>query len=101
MLEQTYALLFAVLLFLLGSKIYALRSSNRRTDPKKRRKKGLLPIALYEHTPALYLLMALLLLKLDSRLAPVLSLMLLSYALYIGLRRTQYRKHRIVAAPLL
>lgn len=101
MLEQTYAQLFAALLFLLGSRVDVLRSINRRTDAKKYRKKGKLPAFIYEHTPYLYLLTALLLLKLDSKLAPVLSITLLSYALYIFARRTMNRKHKTVTSQRL
>ncbi|GIU30100.1 hypothetical protein [Shewanella sp. MBTL60-007] len=100
-LEQTYAQLFAALLFLLGSRIDVMRSTNRRTDPQKRRRRGKLPAFIYEHTPYLYLLMALLLLKLDSKLAPIVSITLLSYALYILLRRTMHRKHKTVTTQRL
>lgn len=101
MLEQTYAQLFSILLFLMGSRVYALRSQNRRTDSKRRRKEGKLPAFIYEHTPYLYVLTALLLLKLDSKLAPVLSIILFSYALYIFARRSMNRKHTTVTSQLL
>ncbi|ABZ75681.1 conserved hypothetical protein [Shewanella halifaxensis HAW-EB4] len=101
LLEQTYAQLFAALLFLLGSRVDVLRSCYRRTDSKKRRRKGKLPTFIYEHTPYLYLLTALLLLKLDSKLAPVFSIALVSYALYIFARRTMNRKHKTVTLQRL
>ena len=101
MLEQTYAQVFSILLFLMGSRVYALRSSNRRTDPKKRRRKGLLPAFIYEHMPYIYILTALLLLKLDSKLAPVFSMVLISYALYIVISLAMYRKHKTVTAQLI
>ncbi|MFT5788692.1 MAG: putative membrane protein YfcA [Shewanella sp.] len=94
-LEQTLAQIFAVVVYLLGSRVYTLRSANRRTDSKKRRKKGLLPSHLYEYIPSLCLLSAILLTKLDAKVAPIFAICLCSIGLYIFLRRSSYRKHKV------
>ena len=93
--EQPFAQGLAIIVLLLGSRVYTLRSNNRRTDPKKRRKKGRLPSPFYEHVPAFCLLAALLLSKLESKTAPVVALCLCSYGLYVFFRRLSYRKHKV------
>ena len=98
LLDQVIAQCFAVIVYLWGSRIYSLRSNNRRTDTKKRRKKGWIPSPLYEHIPALCFLSAILLSQHSSKLAPILALCLCSFALYIFFRRVAYRKHKIFAA---
>ncbi len=95
-IEQPFAQVLAIIVFLLGSRVYALRSNNRRTDSKKRRKKGWLPTQVYEHIPALCFLGALLSSKLDAKIAPVVGLCLCSYSMYIFLRRLSYRKHKVI-----
>ncbi|MEZ9819174.1 hypothetical protein AB4238_00880 [Shewanella sp. 10N.286.45.A1] len=100
-LDQAFAQCLAVLLYLWGSRIYSLRSRNRRTDVKKRRKKGWIPGPLYEHIPAICFLSAILLSQHHSKLAPILALCLCSFALYIFFRRVGYRKHKIFAAKCM
>ena len=94
LLPSIYAQTLGIVIFLFGSHIYLLRSSNRRTDPKRRHKKGWLPAFIYEHIPRLFLLLSLLLLKVDSTTIPIISLLLMSSALYLALRRSLYRKHK-------
>lgn len=101
LLDQPLAQLSAVIIYLLGSKVYMLRSNNRRTDAKKRRKKGWIPSPLYEHIPALCLLIAILLSKLNSKAAPVFALCLCSYGLYVFFRRLSYRKHKYFESKCL
>ena len=100
LLDSAIAQSAGIVLFLAGSKIYSLRSDNRRTDLKSRRKKGIMPRFIYEHMPTLYLLGALLVLKLEFTHSPVISLVLVSYAAYLALRRSQYRKHKIVKVEI-
>lgn len=48
LLEPNYALIAAAVIFVLGARIYTMRSQNRRTDPIKRRKSGGIPKMIYE-----------------------------------------------------
>ncbi|WOT04314.1 hypothetical protein [Shewanella youngdeokensis] len=98
LLEQTLVQILAVVVYILGSRVYALRSANRRTDPKKRRKRGRIPSYLYEHIPSLCLLGSILLTKLDLKAAPIFALICCSYGIYLFVLRASYRKHQIVAS---
>lgn len=100
LLDSVLAQAACIIIFLFGSWIYSLRSQNRRTDPSKRRKKGILPHYIYEHIPSLYLLTALLIQRVDSTHIPVITLVLLSYAAYLMVRRRQYRKHKVIDIKL-
>ncbi|WP_417763880.1 hypothetical protein [Shewanella sp.] len=96
MLEPDYALLSSIVLFILGARIYALRSQNRRTDPAKRRKSGNMPKAMYDLMPFLYVLSALAIFKyLPEKMFPLLAICLLTYGFYVMFRRSMYRRHRI------
>lgn len=99
-IDSTIAQGLGVLLFLFGSQIYVLRSDNRRTDRASRRKKGIIPRFIYERIPAFYLLSGLLVLKIESTYSPVISLIIISYAAYLAIRRSQYRKHKVVHVDL-
>lgn len=96
--DQAFAQCLAVIVYLWGSRIYSLRSTNRRTDAKKRRKKGWIPNSIYEHIPALCFLGGILLNQHNSKVAPVLALCLCSFALYIFFLRVGYRKHKVFIA---
>ncbi len=95
-LEPDYALLSSIVLFVLGARIYALRSQNRRTDPEKRRKSGNMPKLVYDLLPFLYVLSALAIFKyLPEKIFPLLAICLLTYGFYVMFRRSMYRRHRL------
>ncbi|MCH1926516.1 hypothetical protein L9G74_16125 [Shewanella sp. C32] len=95
-LEPDYALLSSIVLFVLGARIYALRSQNRRTDPEIRRKSGNMPKLVYDLLPFLYVLSALAIFKyLPEKIFPLLAICLLTYGFYVMFRRSMYRRHRL------
>ncbi len=95
-LEPDYALLSSVVLFVLGARIYALRSQHRRTDPEKRRKSGNMPKLVYDLMPFLYVLSALAIFKyLPEKIFPLLAICLMTYGFYVMFRRSMYRRHRL------
>lgn len=100
LLEPDYALLAGFIVFVLGAKIYNLRSQNRRTDPLKRRKSGYMPKTIYDLLPFIYLFSALTIFKFfPKNLYPLLAIILLSYSFYILVRRAIYRRHKMPATP--
>ncbi|MCH1929037.1 hypothetical protein L9G16_02460 [Shewanella sp. A25] len=101
LLEPSYALLSGLIVFVLGARIYVLRSQNRRTDPVKRRKSGHMPKSIYDFMPFLYLMSALAIFKyLPEKMYPVVAICLLSYGFYILFRRSLYRRHRLPITPI-
>ncbi|AVI64647.1 hypothetical protein KFE26_06985 [Shewanella sp. M16] len=99
-LDISYALIAATVVFVLGARIYVMRSQNRRTDSAKRRKSGYLPEIIYNFLPFIYLLAALAIFKfLPKDLYPILAICLLSYGLYILVRRSLYRRHKLPITP--
>jgi len=99
-LDINYALIAATVVFVLGARIYVMRSQNRRTDSAKRRKSGYLPEIIYNFLPFIYLLAALAIFKfLPKDLYPILAIGLLSYGLYILVRRSLYRRHKLPITP--
>ncbi|WP_445946679.1 hypothetical protein [Shewanella sp.] len=98
-LEPKYAIAAAILIYLLGARIYILRSNNRRTDLKRKRKQGIMPQTLYNYLPFLCILAASILYRLVPRDSSVLiAICLLTYGLYILMRRASYRNHRVPAS---
>lgn len=99
-LDINYAMITATVIFILGARIYIQRSQNRRTDPARRRKSGYFPEVIYNFLPFIYLFAALSIFKfMPKDLYPLLAICLLSYSLYILLRRALYRRHRLPASP--
>ncbi|MPY26808.1 hypothetical protein [Shewanella sp. YLB-07] len=94
MLDQDYAIASALVMFILGAKTYTMRSQNRRTDPLRKRKSGTLPSSIYDATPFIYLLLATLMFKLfPSGIGPAIGIVLMTYSLYILVRRSSNRRH--------
>ncbi|MEI8600517.1 hypothetical protein P4S55_05090 [Shewanella sp. PP-Sp27a-2] len=99
-LDINYALVAATIVFVLGARIYVMRSQNRRTDSVRRRKSGYLPEMIYNFLPFIYLIAALAIFKfLPKDLYPILAICLLSYGLYILVRRSLYRRHKLPITP--
>ncbi|MCI2962003.1 MULTISPECIES: hypothetical protein [Shewanella] len=99
-LDIDYALVAATVVFVLGARIYVMRSQNRRTDSVRRRKSGYLPEMIYNFLPFIYLIAALAIFKfLPKDLYPILAICLLSYGLYILVRRSLYRRHKLPITP--
>ncbi|BAJ00943.1 hypothetical protein [Shewanella violacea] len=99
MFDQDYAIASALVMFTLGAKIYNMRSQNRRTDPLKKRKSGTLPSSIYDASPFIYLLLATLVFKMSpSGIGPVIGISLMTYSLYILVRRASNRRHRLHAS---
>lgn len=95
-LQQEYAIAAAVVVFLFGARIYNLRSQNRRTDTKRRRKEGLWPDWLYGYMPFLYILSAALLYRFIPKDSSALfAICLVTFGTYLLLRRSSYRRHKI------
>lgn len=94
MLDQGYAIVFSLVIFTLGAKIYTMRSQNRRTDPLRKRKSGTLPRSVYDATPFVYFLLATLVFKLlPSGIGPVIGIVLMTYSVYILVIRSSNRRH--------
>ncbi|MCS6205506.1 hypothetical protein ACRN97_07600 [Shewanella baltica] len=99
-LDINYALVAATVVFVLGARIYVMRSQNRRTDSARRRKSGYLPEMIYNFLPFIYLIAALAIFKFFPKdLYPILAICLLSYGLYILVRRSLYRRHKLPITP--
>ena len=99
-LDINYALVAATVVFVLGARIYVMRSQNRRTDSARRRKSGYLPEMIYNFLPFIYLIAALAIFKfLPKDLYPIEAICLLSYGLYILVRRSLYRRHKLPITP--
>ncbi|VEF25147.1 Uncharacterised protein [Shewanella baltica] len=99
-LDIDYALVAATVVFVLGARIYVMRSQNRRTDSARRRKSGYLPEMIYNFLPFIYLIAALAIFKfLPKDLYPIVAICLLSYGLYILVRRSLYRRHKLPITP--
>ncbi|MEM6247290.1 hypothetical protein [Shewanella vaxholmensis] len=99
-LDINYALVAATVVFVLGARIYVMRSQNRRTDSARRRKSGYLPEMIYNFLPFIYLIAALAIFKfLPKDLYSILAICLLSYGLYILVRRSLYRRHQLPITP--
>lgn len=98
-LEPKYAIVAAIIVYLLGASIYNLRSNNRRTDPKRKRKHGMLPEFAYNFLPFIYILSASMLYRFypkDS--SALIAILLVTYGVYVLLRRASYRNHRTPAS---
>jgi uncharacterized membrane protein YfcA len=96
LLQQEYAIAAAVVVFLCGARIYNLRSQNRRTDTKRRRKEGIWPDWLYGYMPFLYILSAALLYRFIPKDSSALfAICLVTFGTYLLLRRSSYRRHKI------
>ena len=96
LLQQQYAIAAAVMVYLFGARIYTLRSENRRTDLKRRRKEGIWPDWLYGYLPFLYILSAALLYRFFPKDSSALfAICLLTFGTYLLLRRSTYRRHKI------
>lgn len=94
--HETVALMLAVLIFFLGARLYNMRSQNRRSDPARKRQRGVLPFALYNLMPFIFLLSATFLFRFtQSSAMNIIAIALVSYATYILIQRSNYRKHRI------
>ncbi|MGI2132032.1 hypothetical protein ACRN93_12020 [Shewanella baltica] len=99
-LDINYALVAATVVFVLGARIYVMRSQNRRTDSARRRKSGYLPEMIYNFLPFIYLIAALAIFKfLPKDHYPIVAICLLSYGLYILVRRSLYRRHKLPITP--
>ena len=99
-LDINYALVAATVVFVLGARIYVMRSQNRRTDSARRRKSGYLPEMIYNFLPFIYLIAALAIFKfLPKDLYPIVAICLLSYGLHILVRRSLYRRHQLPITP--
>lgn len=97
-LENSFAVAASLVIFIMGGRVYSLRSKNRRTDPVRKRKARGLPEPMYDLLPFLYLCTAFLLFRYYPQgLGPILGICLLTYSLYILIRRISYRQHRIPA----
>lgn len=96
LLEPNYALIASVVVYLYGAHIYNLRSKNRRTDAKRKRKSGLIPETLYGLMPFIYVLTAVSLYRFYPRDSSTLfALCLITYGVYLILRRSSYRHHKL------
>ncbi|QYK00624.1 hypothetical protein [Shewanella psychrotolerans] len=92
--QEAIAVSLALVVFILGAKIYNMRSQNRRTDPSKKRKHGMLPLAIYNFVPFIYILSSMLVFRFaNSALVSSIGIALLCYALYILMQRASYRRH--------
>lgn len=101
-LDPNYAIIAASIIFVLGAKIYIMRSHNRRTDSQRRRKSGNLPELIYSFLPFIYLFSAMSIFKfLPKGYYPIIAISLLSYGLYILVRRSLYRHHKLPTSPHL
>ncbi|MCG9720080.1 hypothetical protein [Shewanella sp. Isolate7] len=88
--------LLGVIIFLLGARIFNMRSQNRRSDKPSRRKQGIWPDALYNLLPYAYLLGALFVFRhSDSSYLSFAGAGLVCYALFRLAQRRSYRKHQL------
>ncbi|WP_394391995.1 hypothetical protein [Shewanella woodyi] len=95
-LDNPWGLIAAFTIFYLGSKIYNMRSQNRRTDPVKKRKKGRFPQTIYSSLPFIYLLLAIITYKISTTdLSYIISFSLISYSFYILTKRASNRRHQL------
>ncbi|MGX9463495.1 hypothetical protein ACWXWU_20050 [Shewanella sp. A14] len=95
LLEPNYALIASVLVYLYGAHVYNLRSKNRRTDLKRKRKSGFMPETLYGLLPFIYVLIAAGLYRFYPKDSSTLfALCLTTYGGYLFFRRLNYRHHR-------
>ncbi|WP_065187458.1 hypothetical protein [Shewanella woodyi] len=95
-LDSPWGLIAAFTIFYLGSKVYNMRSQNRRTDPVKKRKKGRFPQTIYNSLPFVYLLLAIITYKISTTdLSYIISFSLISYSLYILAKRASNRRHQL------
>ncbi|MBB1440674.1 hypothetical protein H5202_18775 [Shewanella sp. SG41-4] len=96
LLEPSYALIASIVVYFYGAHIYNLRSKNRRTDPKRKRKAGYIPETIYGLLPFIYVLSAVSLYRFYPRDSSTLfALCLTTYGSYLFLRRLSYRHHRL------
>jgi uncharacterized membrane protein len=96
LLEPNYVLIASVVVYLYGAYIYTLRSKNRRTDPKRKRKSGFMPETLYGLLPFIYVLIAASLYNFYPKNSSTLfALCLTTYGGYLFLSRLSYRHHRL------
>ncbi len=82
--------------------IYNLRSSHRRSDPKRLRRGGFWPEPLYAGLPFLWLLSGMLLLRFaDKEVYQLLGLLICAWGSYILSQRHLYRRHKLPRQPLM
>ncbi|WP_076407768.1 hypothetical protein [Shewanella sp. UCD-KL12] len=94
LLDQGYGLVSSLTVYIIGATIYNMRSQNRRTDPIRKRKAGKFPTSIYNYLPFAYLLLATVIFKLFSTgVGPVIAISLMTYSLYILIRRSSNRRH--------
>lgn len=94
LLDQGYGLASSLTVYIIGATLYNMRSQNRRTDPIRKRKAGKFPNSLYNALPFVYLLLATIIFKLYSTgVGPVIAISLMTYSLYILIRRSSNRRH--------
>jgi len=102
LLESLLGILGSVLLILVAARIYNLRSSHRRSDPKRLRRGGVWPAPLYAGLPFLWLLSGMLLLRFaDQEVYQLLGLLICAWGGYILNQRHLYRRHKLPRQPLM
>ena len=93
--EPIYALVAGIIVYLFGARLYNLRSLNRRTDSKRRRKYGMFPEFIYGLLPFIYILSAGLLYRFYPKDSSTLfAISLVTFGMYLLIRRSSYRHHR-------
>ncbi|QIR15219.1 hypothetical protein [Shewanella aestuarii] len=98
LLEQNYAIAASIVVFFFGARIYNLRSQNRRTDHKRRRKTGIWPDWFYGFIPFIYIISAAILYRFYPKGSTTLfALCLVTFGVYLLLRRSSYRHHKMPA----
>lgn len=96
LLQNDYAIAASVCVFLFGAHIYNLRSQNRRTDSKRKRKDGIWPQWLYGQLPFFYILSAAILYRFFPKTSSSLfAICLVTFGFYLILRRSLYRHHKV------
>ncbi|WP_394129737.1 hypothetical protein [Shewanella maritima] len=93
--KPAYAIYAAILVFIYGAYIYNQRSANRRTDPKRKRKRGILPEFIYGQLPFLYILTAALIYRFYPKDSSTLfAICLVTFGFYLVIRRASFRHHK-------
>ncbi|MFV7666605.1 hypothetical protein [Shewanella algae] len=102
LLDPLLGILGSVLLILAAAWIYNLRSSHRRSDPKRLRRGGFWPDPLYAGLSFLWLLSGMLLLRFaDKEVYQLLGLLICAWGSYILSQRHLYRRHKLPRQPLM
>lgn len=101
LLQEPYTIIASLLVFFYGAHIWNLRSKNRRTDKKRKRRDGMLSESIYGYMPFIYIMSAGLIFRfLPKDSAVLVSIFLLTYGSYILLRRINYRHHKLPTAAI-